>query len=228
MEASAAHLVERVFPPVPVRQFVLTLPVPLRLLLAARPGLMGPALRVLHRLLARHLAAHVAARGARVQTGAVTVIQRFGSAANLNVHFHCLALDGAYRIGADGRPRFVAAAAPTPARLHALLAAMIARLMRLLVRRGVVVAEPDRIWIEEAQARDGDDATDMVPADGPSALPLLNQASTTYRIATGPQAGRRIAPDRRRCLRAGRGRGQAALRRDRRLHPACGDALPGR
>jgi hypothetical protein len=95
--------------------------------------------------LARHLAAHVAARGTRVQTGAVTVIQRFGSAANLNVHFHCLALDGAYRIGADGQPRFVAAAVPTPARLHALLAAMIARLMRLFVRRGVVVAEPDRI-----------------------------------------------------------------------------------
>ena len=166
---------------------------PLRLLLAARPGLIGPALRVVHRLLARHLAAHVAARGTRVQTGAVTVIQRFGSAANLNVHFHCLALDGAYRIGADGRPRFVAAAAPTPARLQALLAAMIARLMRLFVRRGVVVAEPDRTWIEATQDRDGDDATGMAPADGPSALPLLNQASTTYRIATGPQAGRRIA-----------------------------------
>jgi hypothetical protein len=29
-------------------------------------------------------------------------------------------------------------------------------------------------------------------ADGPSARPLLNQASTTYRIATFPQAGRRV------------------------------------
>ncbi len=102
--------------------------------------------------------------GHDLQTGAVTVIQRFGSAANLNVHFHCLALDGAYRIGAGGRPRFVAAAAPTPARLHALLAAMIARLMRLFVRRGVVVAEPDRTWIEETQDRDGDDATGMAAA----------------------------------------------------------------
>ncbi len=88
----------------------------------------------------------------------------------------------------------MAAAAPTPARLQALLAAMIARLMRLFVRRGVVVAEPDRTWIEETQARDGDDATGMAPADGPSALPLLNQASTTYRIATGPQGERRSVP----------------------------------
>ena len=54
--------------------------------------------------------------------------------------------------------------------------AMIARLMRLFMRRGVVVPEPDRIWIAEAQARDGDDATDMAPANGPSAPPLLNQA----------------------------------------------------
>jgi hypothetical protein len=46
---------------------------------------------------------------------------------------------------------------------------------------------------EETQDRDGDDAASMAPADGPSALPLLNQASTTYRIAIFPQAGRRIA-----------------------------------
>jgi hypothetical protein len=43
---SAAHLVDRVLPRVPVRQFVLTLPIPLRLLLAARLGLIGPALGV--------------------------------------------------------------------------------------------------------------------------------------------------------------------------------------
>jgi len=30
-------------------------------------------------------------------TGAVTLIQRFGSALNLNVHFHLLVLDGVYR-----------------------------------------------------------------------------------------------------------------------------------
>jgi hypothetical protein len=84
-----------------------------------------------------------------------------------------------------------------------------------------------RIWIEEAQARGGDDATDMAPADGPSALLLLNLASTTYRIATGPQAGRRIA----RIgggVRAPGGGEQAALGRDRRLHPARGEELPDR
>jgi hypothetical protein len=32
-------------------------------------------------------------------TGAMTLIQRFGSALNLNMHFHMLFLDGVYRPG---------------------------------------------------------------------------------------------------------------------------------
>jgi hypothetical protein len=159
------------------------------------------------------------------RTGAVTIIQRFGSAANLNIHFHCLALEGAYRVGADGRPRFVAVAAAAPAQLHGLLAAMIARLMRLFVRRGAVVAEPDRAWLANAQDRDDDE--DMAAADGASALPILHLASTTYRIASGPHAAA-ASRGSRRLPRRGSGRGQAALRQDRRLQPACGDALPGR
>jgi hypothetical protein len=63
MAASAAQLVDRVLPRVPVRQFVLMLPIPLRLLLAARPGLIAPVLGVVHRLLARHLAALAGLRG---------------------------------------------------------------------------------------------------------------------------------------------------------------------
>jgi hypothetical protein len=34
-------------------------------------------------------------------TGAVTLIQRFGSALNLNIHFHMLVLDGAYLVGTE-------------------------------------------------------------------------------------------------------------------------------
>jgi hypothetical protein len=34
-------------------------------------------------------------------TGAVTLIQRFGSALNLNIHFHLLVLDGAYLAGTE-------------------------------------------------------------------------------------------------------------------------------
>ena len=40
----------------------------------------------------------------RLVSGAVTLIQRFGSAANLNIHLHCLVLDGVYWRRADGAP----------------------------------------------------------------------------------------------------------------------------
>jgi len=39
----------------------------------------------------------------------------------LNIHLHCLVLDGVYRCGADGAPSFVEVGAPTVDELHALL-----------------------------------------------------------------------------------------------------------
>ena len=59
MARMAEHLVDHVIPHVPVRQWVLigvmSLPIPLRLLLAAQPRLVTPALQVVHRVITRHL-----------------------------------------------------------------------------------------------------------------------------------------------------------------------------
>jgi len=85
MSQTAAHLVDHVIPYVPVRQWVLSLPIPLRLLLAAQPELVTPVLQVVQRVVARHLLDGVGRKGEEGQGGAVTLIQRFGSAANLNV-----------------------------------------------------------------------------------------------------------------------------------------------
>ncbi len=35
-------------------------------------------------------------KGAKNRSGSVTFVQRFGSALNLNVHFHLLQMEGAY------------------------------------------------------------------------------------------------------------------------------------
>lgn len=48
-------------------------------------------------------------------------VGRFGSAANLNVHVHCLVLDGVYRSGTEGAPEFVEVAAPTDEVLQTVL-----------------------------------------------------------------------------------------------------------
>jgi Putative transposase len=69
----------------------------------------------------------------------VTLIQRFGSAANLNIHLHCLVLDGIYRISSEGAPVFQEAPAPSIEALQALTSQIITRLMRLLTRQGLLI-----------------------------------------------------------------------------------------
>src|SRR5215471_17699857 len=105
MAETAAHLVDCVIPPVPVRQWVLSLPIPLRLLFAAQPQLLAPLLQVIHRVIASFLNKRAGLKHPQADTGAVTLIQRFGSAANLNIHLHCLVLDGVY-LNRDGAAVF--------------------------------------------------------------------------------------------------------------------------
>ena len=49
MAETAAHLVEHVIPRVPVRQWVMSFPIPLRNLFATQPQLLSPVLQVSHR-----------------------------------------------------------------------------------------------------------------------------------------------------------------------------------
>jgi len=81
--------------------------------------------------------------------GAVTLIQRFGAAANLNIHLHRLVLDSVYRCGADGVPGFIEARAPTEDELDALLHTIIARLMKTLTCRGVLVEDMGQTCLAE-------------------------------------------------------------------------------
>ncbi len=161
MAQTAAHLVDHVIPHVPVRQWVLSMPIPLRLLLAAQPKLVTPVLQVFQRVVRGHLLNGVGLKGEEGQGGAVTLIQRFGSAANL-IHLHCLVLDGVYRRGADGVLVFVEAGAPSDDELHALLHTVITRLMKMLTRRGALIEEMGQTWLTDPNA-DGDEARTLRP-----------------------------------------------------------------
>ncbi len=182
MAHTAAHLVDHVIPNVPVRQWVLSLPIPLRLLLAAQPKLVTPVLQVVHRVITRHLLGQTGLKADEADSGAVTLIQRFGSAANLNVHLHCLVLDGVYRPVANGAPEFVEAPAPTDEALQAVLHKVITRTMKLLTRRGVLVEEEGSTYVAD---KDGD-------SDEARVLRPLQAAACTYRIAFGPRAGQKV------------------------------------
>jgi len=79
---------------------LLTYPLSLGAPLAVRqpPKGDGHVLGIVYRCIATHLINEAAVSRKTTQTGAVTLVQRFGSALNLNVHSHRLFLDGAPKL----------------------------------------------------------------------------------------------------------------------------------
>jgi len=87
MVESAALLVDEVLPHLPMRQWVLSFPFQLRFLFASRPEIMSRVLGLVYRAIEAHLIQQAGGTRATAKTGAVTLIQRFGSGLNLNIHF---------------------------------------------------------------------------------------------------------------------------------------------
>jgi Putative transposase len=82
----------------------------------------------------RHRARHLPGL-ASSQCGAVTFVQRFGDAVNSNVHFHCVAIDGAYAGGKSGSPEFHVLPAPEDDEVVRLAGSVSRRVKALLERR---------------------------------------------------------------------------------------------
>jgi len=82
----AAHLVDHVITHMPVRQWVLA---DRAAPLAAQPQLVTPVLQVVHRVITRPLLGQAGLKADEADSGAVTFIQRFGTAANRNMQLHC-------------------------------------------------------------------------------------------------------------------------------------------
>jgi len=96
MADTSARLVDDVFPAgVPVRQWVLSLPIQVRYRLAYDSRLLSDVLAVFLRVVRGWYREQGKEAGIKESKGgSVTFAQRFGSALNLNPHFHSLALDG--------------------------------------------------------------------------------------------------------------------------------------
>jgi hypothetical protein len=117
------------------------------------------------------------------QTGAVTLIQRFGSALNLNIHFHMLFLDGVYidfRYGAN--PSFRWVKAPTIDEITQLTQTIARRVGRYLERQGLLERDTGNIFLTQ----------DAAFAPDENASNHLLGSSITYRIALGSQQGRKV------------------------------------
>ena len=81
---------------------MLSVPFPLRFLFARQPAVMGKVLGIVYRAIATHLIHTAGYTKVTAQAGAVTLIQCFCGALNLNIHFHMIFVDGVY---IDGVPK---------------------------------------------------------------------------------------------------------------------------
>lgn len=179
MAETAALLADDVLPYKPIRQWVLSFPYPLRFLLAHNPQVVTTVLGIVNRSISTHLIKKAGLDKSTAQTGAVTLIQRFGSALNLNVHFHMLFIDGVYQEKHNGQLRFHRVSAATNSELNTLVATISQRVAGHLERQGLLVRDDESSYL----------TLDLQDDD---AMRQLQGHSITYRIAVGPQQGRKV------------------------------------
>ena len=140
---------------------------------------MGRVLGIVYRAISSHLIQKSGFTRKTAQTGAVTLIQRFGSALNLNVHFHMLFLDGVYTETKYGKKRFLRANAPDQNELVALVHTISHRVAGFLEREGILERDEENSYLN---LEEGDE----------DPMQQVLGCSVSYRIAVGPQQGRKV------------------------------------
>ena len=185
MNETAAFLVDRVLPWVPVRQYVLSFPMPMRFWMASNSGLTTQVLSIMVRAVTGYLRekAKENGLGGRIETGCVTLIQRYGGSLALNPHFHTLFIEGVYVITEiNGKEKAIFHKLPSPMddEISALLATIQKRIVRALVKRGLLSKETQDLATT-------DQFSDIDPIVG-----AAMGASVQNRIAFGENQGERV------------------------------------
>src|SRR5262245_21084296 len=183
----AAHLVEQVIPWVPTRQWVVSVPIPLRYWMAGSQDLTAKVHTIIRTTIGQYYVNQAVQRGherATVHPGSVTFLQRFGSALNLHLHFHILFLEGVYldRTAVGLKPRFLAVEPPTDADVTAVVQHISRRAIRKLRRLGYLEA-----GMEPPVATGYDPLRETAPE-----LARTMAASVQQRIAFGERAGHKV------------------------------------
>jgi len=140
MAAASVHLTDRVLPDVPVRQFVLSVPYELRLLLASRSEVLSAVIRIVMRVVLGFYRKRGREIGlGKAEPGAVSFVQRSGGSLNSNPHLHSIAIDGIYtRDEHTGAPRFHFVQPPSAADLGQMVSTICERVCKMVRRRGMV------------------------------------------------------------------------------------------
>ena len=179
MAETAAHLVDHVLPHRPYRQFVVTFPFEMRHWMATHKSLE----KAVHKIVSHEIHKLYQDKAGFPSTvksaaGAVSFTQRWGSALNLNIHYHTLFTDGVYYN--DDSPQFRNVKIDNQD-IQQLLSSIVSRTIKLLRKRGFVAKEG---FVEPPEP-------DPLFEDGGS-LAVSSKAATMGRIAFGSDAGKPV------------------------------------
>ena len=192
MAEQAAHLVDRVLPNVPVRQWVLTLPWEIRLLAAVRPEVLSAMARIFVQCIFKELKRASSLPAA--QCGAVTNIHRAGASLNLNVHLHSKVLDGVFTRDERGQVRFHPPTEPlSQQQVERVAEAVKTRAVRWLGRHGYLQDEESRYDSNEAADLSALDACAQL-AMSPGVLGRLDENDDPEDFDLAPNQGRKLGP----------------------------------
>jgi hypothetical protein len=177
MSETSARLVDSLIPQIPTRQWVLSVPAPLRYLIAYDNDALTAVLSIFMGVLFSYLRKKGKRYGGKAleareyHPGAVTFIQRFGNALNLNVHMHSQVSDGVYVQYADDKIHFIRVPPPTAEEIKTITVKIAKRVHCYLERR--------------MQAIESDSLLEKEPL-----LAKCYMASIRYLSALGQKAGK--------------------------------------
>ena len=150
MAQTVAHLVDHVIPPVPVRQWVISLPKRLRGVLGDWPKAVAAVTRIFLAEIEKLLCLErlrcdeqATPPSPRPRVGAVSFLHRFGSGLNRHAHLHAAVTDGVFLPGPhgpDGLPAFLPARPLTQGDLAALTERVRRRVIAFFKRQGFLNA----------------------------------------------------------------------------------------
>jgi hypothetical protein len=194
---TAAHIVDRIIPTVPVRQWVLSLPFDVRARAAYDARFLTEIIRAFaralgdrHRTWARSIALEPS------EFAAITFVQRFGSSLNLNVHLHVVVVDGIFS-REHGALAFTPATPPTRAEMTGVVRRVRKRIEKLQSKSAEELPPPlgacARIALAPGNIRSL--SVDLEPDETDATAPNAHDGSAVDDAGYNLEASVRIAPD---------------------------------
>ena len=192
MAQTVAHLVDHVIPPVPVRQWVISLPKRLRGVLGDWPKAVAAVTRIFLAEIEKLLCLErlrcdeqATPPSPRPRVGAVSFLHRFGSGLNRHAHLHAAVTDGVFLPephGPEGPPAFLPARPLTQGDLAALTEGVRYRVIAFFKRQGFLNAHAAADMLAWENSGFSIDASVRITLNRPRRAELLSVARASPEV----------------------------------------------